>query len=132
LAIKPLHSALFLISIILVCPLVSFIYTVSVFAQKPASTLFWNTYKNVNCELSIKYPSNWQFEEATWCFIVDEPGIGNDKFKKMEVNIMAYGKEYKVIYDTTNDKYYKKYPSTFQKMLNTVVVLQLNFEGVNC
>jgi hypothetical protein len=64
--------------------------------------------------------------------VYTEPGIGNDKFKKMEVNIMAYGKEYKVIYDTTNDKYYKKYPSTFQKMLNTFVVSQLNFEGVNC
>jgi hypothetical protein len=61
-----------------------------------------------------------------------EPGIGNDEFKKMEVNILAFGKEYKVIYDTTNEKYFNKYFSTFQKILNTFKISDPTFEGIMC
>lgn len=61
-----------------------------------------------------------------------EPGVGNDEFRKMEVNIIAYDREYKIIYDTSNEKYYGKYLSTFQKMLNTFTVSKPNFEGIHC
>lgn len=61
-----------------------------------------------------------------------EPGVGDDEFKKMEVNILAYDREYKIIYDTSNEKYYGKYLSTFQKMLNTFTVSKPNFEGIHC
>jgi hypothetical protein len=57
--------------------------------------------------------------------VYTEPGIGNEKFKNMEVNVLAYDKEYKITYQTAMRNIminYDKYFSTFIKMLNTFTV----------
>jgi hypothetical protein len=55
----------------------------------------------------------------------------SEKFKTMKAIIVAYDKEYVIIYDRNNG-YYDKYISTFEKMLRTFKISIPNFEGIEC
>ena len=59
-------------------------------------------------------------------------GINNDKFKKMEVDILAYNREYKITYDTTSPEHYQKYFSTVEKMISTFKISEPTFEEITC
>jgi hypothetical protein len=54
-----------------------------------------------------------------------------EKFKTMKAIIVAYNKEYVILYDSTN-AYYDKYISTFEKMLRSFKISAPNFEGIEC
>ena len=54
-----------------------------------------------------------------------------EKFKTMIVITVAFGREYVIIYDSTN-AHYDKYISTFEKMLRTVKITEAKFDGIEC
>jgi hypothetical protein len=56
----------------------------------------------------------------------------DENFKKMKVNVLAFDREYKIFYDTTNEKFYNKFISTFEKKLNTFTISDPSFEGIMC
>jgi hypothetical protein len=50
----------------------------------------------------------------------------------MELDIVAYGREYKITYDTTNADYFYKYLSTVEDMIKAFSIQEPRFEGINC
>lgn len=56
----------------------------------------------------------------------------NFTFKKMEIDILAFDREYKVIYDTAGEKFFDRNLSTLEKMINTLKISQPTFEGITC
>jgi hypothetical protein len=64
--------------------------------------------------------------------VYTELGINNDRFKKMEVDILAYNREYKLTYDTTSSEHYQKYLSTVEKMISTFKISEPTFEEITC
>jgi hypothetical protein len=60
------------------------------------------------------------------------PGMKEtEKFKTMKTIIIAYDKEYVILYDSSN-AYYDKYIATFDKMLRTFKISTPNYEGIEC
>ena len=60
------------------------------------------------------------------------PGMKeSEKFKTMKTIIVAYDKEYVILYDSTN-AYYDKYISTVEKILRTFKISTPNYEGIRC
>lgn len=55
----------------------------------------------------------------------------DEKFNRMKTIIVAYDKEYVIIYDS-NNAYYDKYISTVEKMLETFKISAPTFEGIEC
>lgn len=53
-------------------------------------------------------------------------------FKKMEVDILAFDREYKVTYDTSGEEFFDKNLSTIEKMINTLKISDPTFEGIIC
>jgi len=53
-------------------------------------------------------------------------------FKKMEVDILAFDREYKVTYDTSGEEFFDKNLSTLEKMIETLKITQPSFEGIIC
>jgi len=56
----------------------------------------------------------------------------DERFKKMAVAIVAFDREYKIIYDATDAVYYDKYISDFEAMLQTLKISEPIFEGIVC
>jgi hypothetical protein len=60
------------------------------------------------------------------------PGMKeSEKFKTMKTIIVAYDKEYVILYDSFN-AYYDKYISTVEKILRTFKISTPNYEGIRC
>jgi len=53
-------------------------------------------------------------------------------FKKMEVDILAFDREYKITYDTSGEEFFEKELSTLEKMINTLKISDPTFEGIVC
>ncbi len=64
--------------------------------------------------------------------VYTEPGIDNDRFKKIEVHIVAFGKDYVLIYDTTNSNYFDLYLSVFESMIKSFKISRPKFDGITC
>jgi hypothetical protein len=46
-------------------------------------------------------------------------GENNDRSKKMEIDVLAYNREYKITFDTSGTSLYQKYISTVEEMIKT-------------
>jgi hypothetical protein len=65
-------------------------------------------------------------------YVEEIPGVSKtDWSKKMEVDIVAFNREYKLIYDAENAADYKKFISKFEEMLPTFKIYEPNFNGCN-
>ena len=64
--------------------------------------------------------------------VAGEYELQDEKFHTMEVLIIAFDREYKLIYDAANKSEFDKYSSIVEEMANTIKITKPNFEGVNC
>lgn len=60
------------------------------------------------------------------------PGENNDRLKKMDIDVLAYNREYKITYDTSNTELYQKYISTVEEMIRTFQINEPTFEEIAC
>jgi hypothetical protein len=60
------------------------------------------------------------------------PGENNDRLKKMDIDMIAYNREYKITYDTSNTELYQKYISTVEEMIRTFQINEPTFEEIAC
>jgi hypothetical protein len=60
------------------------------------------------------------------------PGENNDRFKKMEIDVLAFNREYKITFDTTGTELYQKYIQTVEDMIETFEIDEPTFEEIAC
>jgi hypothetical protein len=60
------------------------------------------------------------------------PGENNDRFKKMEIDVLAFNREYKIIFDITSTDLYQKYIQTVEEMIMTIEIDEPTFEEIAC
>ena len=60
------------------------------------------------------------------------PGENNDRLKKMDIDVLAYNREYKITYDTSSIQLYQKYISTVEQMIRTFEINEPTFEEIAC
>ncbi|HJR85760.1 MAG TPA: PsbP-related protein [Nitrososphaeraceae archaeon] len=60
------------------------------------------------------------------------PGENNDRLKKMDIDVLAYNREYKITYDTSSIQLYQKYISTVEQMIRTFEINEPTFEEISC
>ena len=60
------------------------------------------------------------------------PGENNERIKKLEVDVLAYNREYKIIFDSSSIELYKKYITTVEDMIRTFEINQPTFEEIAC
>lgn len=58
------------------------------------------------------------------------PGENSDRFKKMEIDVHAFNREYKI--DTTSTDLYQKYIQTVEEMIKTFEIDVPTFEEIAC
>jgi hypothetical protein len=59
-------------------------------------------------------------------------GENNDRLKKMEIDVLAYNREYKITFDTSGTSLYQKYISTVEEMIRTFKINEPTFEEIAC
>lgn len=59
-------------------------------------------------------------------------GENNDRLKKMEIDVPAYNREYKITFDTSGSSLYQKYISTVEEMIGTFKINEPTFEEIAC
>lgn len=59
-------------------------------------------------------------------------GENNDRLKKMEIDVLAYNREYKISFDTSGTSLYQKYISTVEEMIRTFKINEPTFEEIAC
>jgi hypothetical protein len=47
------------------------------------------------------------------------PRDNSDRFKKIEIDVLAFNREYKITFDTTSTDLYQKYIQTAEEMKDT-------------
>ncbi|HEY7777131.1 MAG TPA: PsbP-related protein [Nitrososphaeraceae archaeon] len=60
------------------------------------------------------------------------PGENNDRLKKMNIDVLAYNREYKITYDASSIELYQKYISTVEEMIRTFQINEPTFEEIAC
>jgi hypothetical protein len=60
------------------------------------------------------------------------PGENNDRLKKMNIDVLAYNREYKITYDVSSIELYQKYISTVEEMIRTFQINEPTFEEIAC
>lgn len=60
------------------------------------------------------------------------PGENNDRLKKMEIDVLAYNREYKITFDAGGASLYQKYISTVEEMIRTFKINEPTFEEIAC
>jgi hypothetical protein len=60
------------------------------------------------------------------------PGDNNKRLMKMEIDVLAYNREYKITFDTSSMELYQKYISTVENMIRTFEINQPTFEEISC
>jgi len=60
------------------------------------------------------------------------PGENNEILKKMEIDVLAYNREYKITFDTSSIELYQKYISTVEEMIGTFEINKPTFEEIAC
>jgi hypothetical protein len=82
--------------------------------------------------LSTMTTQNSGFPAEKMIYNEELPGMKeSEKFKTMKTIVVAYEKEYVILYDSFN-AYYDKYISTVEKILRTFKILTPNYEGIRC
>lgn len=64
--------------------------------------------------------------------VYNVPGENNDRLKKMDIDVLAYNREYKITYDTSSVELYEKYISTVEEMIRTFQINEPTFEDIAC
>lgn len=64
--------------------------------------------------------------------VYNVPGENNDRLKKMDIDVLAYNREYKITYDTSSVELYEKYISTVEEMIKTFQINEPTFEEIAC
>jgi hypothetical protein len=59
-------------------------------------------------------------------------GEDNDRLKKMQIDVLAYNREYKITFDTNGTSLYQKYISTVEEMIRTFKINEPTFEEIAC
>lgn len=59
-------------------------------------------------------------------------GEDNDRLKKMQIDVLAYNREYKITFDTSGTSLYQKYISTVEEMIRTFKINEPTFEEIAC
>jgi hypothetical protein len=59
-------------------------------------------------------------------------GENNDRLKKMEIDVLAYNREYKITFDAGGSSLYQKYISTVEEMIRTFKINEPTFEEIAC
>ncbi len=59
-------------------------------------------------------------------------GENNDRLKKMEIDVLAFNREYKITFDTSDTSLYQKYISTVEEMIKTFKINEPTFEEIAC
>ena len=59
-------------------------------------------------------------------------GENDDRLKKMEIDVLAYNREYKITFDTSGRSLYQKYISTVEEMIRTFKINEPTFEEIAC
>jgi hypothetical protein len=60
------------------------------------------------------------------------PGENNERINKLEIDVLAYNREYKIILDPSGNELYKKYITTVENMVSTFEINQPTFEETAC
>ena len=60
------------------------------------------------------------------------PGENSERLKKMEIDVLAYNREYKIIFDPSSIELFQKYISTVEDMIRTFEINQPTFEEIAC
>ena len=60
------------------------------------------------------------------------PGENSERLKKMEIDVLAYNREYKIIFDPSSIELFQKYISTVEDMIRTLEINQPTFEEIAC
>jgi hypothetical protein len=60
------------------------------------------------------------------------PGENNERINKLEIDVLAYNREYKIIFDPSGNELYKKYITTVENMVSTFEINQPTFEEIAC
>lgn len=64
--------------------------------------------------------------------VYNVPGENNDRLKKMDIDVLAYNREYKITYDTSSVELYEKYISTVEEMIRTFQINEPTYEEIAC
>jgi hypothetical protein len=64
--------------------------------------------------------------------VYTESGVNYDRFKKMEIDILAFNREYKITCDISSTELYQKYISTVEEMIETFDIAEPRFEEIAC
>src|SRR4030095_9734729 len=59
------------------------------------------------------------------------PGENNERLMKMEIDVLAYNREYKITFDTSSMELYHKYISMVENMIRTFEINQPTFEEIS-
>jgi hypothetical protein len=59
-------------------------------------------------------------------------GEDNDRLKKMQIDVLAYNREYKITFHTSGTSLYQKYISTVEEMIRTFKINEPMFEEIAC
>jgi PsbP-like protein len=59
-------------------------------------------------------------------------GENNDRLKKMEIDVLAYNREYKITFETSGTSLYQEYISTVEEMIGTFKINEPTFEEIAC
>jgi hypothetical protein len=65
-------------------------------------------------------------------FVYTESGVNYDRFKKMEIDILAFNRESKITCDISSTELYQKYISTVEEMIETFDIAEPRFEEIAC
>ena len=72
------------------------------------------------------------FEIIYYDGLAGEYEFQDEKFHTMEVLIIAYDREYRLIYEAANKADFDKYSSLVDEMANSIKITKPNFEGIKC
>ena len=64
--------------------------------------------------------------------VYTEPGINDEILKKMQVDVLAFNREYKITFDTANAELFQKYISTVEEMVKTFEISEPTYEEISC
>ena len=59
-------------------------------------------------------------------------GENDDRLKKMQIDVLAYNREYKITFNTSGSSLYQKYISTVEEMIRTFKINEPTFEEIAC
>lgn len=64
--------------------------------------------------------------------LAGEYELQDEKFHTMEVLIIAFDREYMLLYDAPNKTDFDKYSSIVEEIAKSIKITKPNFEGINC